>query len=221
MIFDWIDIDKLIENPKNPRQTIDAEYARLVRDLRATYNEKEIIKTAILVRKLEDGKIMLIDGHHRVRAMKEIGITKTPAIIAENYKEGEALADLISMNEPVAKLDDVKVAKIIGKLRELGWSWDRLTDRLGYDKQTLVMFEGLFDFDFDSFEYSVPEFEESPEILMDFIIEVTKQQGEIIDRALETCVNNNESIENREMGLIHIITRYIASKELEQNQKEE
>ncbi len=202
MKFKVISIKDLEKNELNPREVVGREFNRLVSELKAGK-----VKSAILVAE-RDGKYKIVDGHHRVMAAETAGLSELPAIIAENYEDEEQLADLIRMNEQVAEIDEVKMAKIIRRLRELGWDYEVLEQRLAFPSDVIVRYDDLLNFSFDNFKFNsgVPTSVDNKVL---FKVQVTKEQREIIDRTLERCLNNREGVETREQALLLIAQEYL------------
>lgn len=201
-----IQLDQIKENELNPRKLNNKEFNRLVNEFK-----RGEVKSAILVTPLDDG-YQLIDGHHRLLAAQKTGLKSLPAIVVEDYAEQEQLADLIRMNKPVAEIDDVKMAKIIARLKELGWDYGKLERRLTYDEDTLVKYDTLLDFDFSQFKFEEQVNVENIERKNKFTVQVTPDQKEIIDQVLEKCISDNKEIKTREEALLLITQSFLDPK---------
>lgn len=73
----------------------------------------------ILVRPLEDGEYEIVDGHHRVRAAREAGMTQVSAVVAD---PNNPAATAISMNHHRGELDLTTVGRVFQELQAAGWS---------------------------------------------------------------------------------------------------
>ncbi len=203
MQFKIVPIAELKPNELNPREVVGREFNRLVSELKQGH-----IKSALLLATEGDG-YRIVDGHHRVMAAQTAGLSEFPAIIAENYEEVEQLADLVRMNEPVAEIDEVKMAKIIKRLKELGWDYQDLEQRLGFPSDVIIRYDELLNFSFDAFEFKGDVSPVEIKNKVQFSIKVTREQREIIDQTLERCLNRGSGVETREQALLFIAQQYL------------
>ena len=66
----------------------------------------------ILVRRVE-GQYEIIDGHHRTRAAREVGLTEIPCLVATNCSDEDAAALRIGMNRFRGELDLAGTARCV------------------------------------------------------------------------------------------------------------
>src|SRR4051812_23469447 len=71
------DIDQLVDNPQQPRQHIDENG---INELAETIARVGLLEP-IVIKALDDDKFMIIAGHRRVLACKQLGWTSIPAVV--------------------------------------------------------------------------------------------------------------------------------------------
>lgn len=79
-----------------------------------------------LVRQLPAGRYEIIDGHHRIKAARELGYTDIPCVVLDNSDDAKAVALRIGMNRLRGELNLAAVARELDKLVEAGWGTDDL-----------------------------------------------------------------------------------------------
>ena len=84
----------------------------------------------------EDGNIL--DGHHRLRACVELGITDWPSIIRPGLTEDEKRDHVLALNLERRHLTREQRQEVVAKLRAEGWSYRRIGERLGIGQQTAM-----------------------------------------------------------------------------------
>jgi len=72
----------------------------------------------------------VLDGHHRVRACAELGITEYPRIIRPGMSEDEKREHVLALNLDRRHLTREQRRELVGRLRAQGWSLRRIADRL-------------------------------------------------------------------------------------------
>ena len=72
----------------------------------------------------------VLDGHHRVRACAELGITEYPRIIRPGMSEDEKREHVLALNLDRRHLTREQRRELVGRLRAQGWSYRRIADRL-------------------------------------------------------------------------------------------
>ncbi len=124
-----VSLDDLIEDAQNPNSMSAEEFAGLVRSVR----EVGMVQP-ILVTKEANGAPgsfwRIVDGHHRVRAAREVGLSSVSAVIWDGTPQMRRALGVI-MNRFRGSLDYGRVAEIASSLFEEGWSAEHLT-LLGY-----------------------------------------------------------------------------------------
>lgn len=111
-------IDLLEENPRNPNILSEDLYERLKRAI-----SRFGFVQPILVAKGKNGKYIVVDGNHRLKVARELGIKEIPAVITND----DVRAQSISMNKLRGTLDGNIVAELLAELQKDGWELPDLT----------------------------------------------------------------------------------------------
>jgi signal recognition particle subunit SEC65 len=118
-----IEISKLVPYAKNPNRMTPEKYRGLV----AAIDQAGFLQP-ILVAEFANGSYGIVDGHHRVKAAEELGMTAVPAVVVpeEKLPEDWQRATRIGMNRNRGDADLGLIAEEIADLTKLGWSPDDL-----------------------------------------------------------------------------------------------
>lgn len=136
--FGHLDIDSIVPNPKQPRSVFEPEaFAELVHSIR----ELGVLQP-IVVRDLgsKDGKptYELIMGERRLRASKEVGLKKIPAIIRETADEN-MLRDALLENLHRSDLNPLEEASAYQQLLEdFAITQEQLAERIGRSRPRIT-----------------------------------------------------------------------------------
>ena len=128
-----LDPNQIVPNPQQPRSVFEAEaFAELVHSI------KEFgVLQPIVVRSKGSG-YELIMGERRLRASKEAGLTKIPAIVRETADEN-MLRDALLENLHRANLNPLEEASAYKQLLEdFGSTQDQLADKLGRSRPQIT-----------------------------------------------------------------------------------
>ena len=131
--FMELDPSQIVPNPQQPRSVFEAEaFAELVHSI------KEFgVLQPIVVRSKGSG-YELIMGERRLRASKEAGLTKIPAIVRETADEN-MLRDALLENLHRANLNPLEEASAYKQLLEdFGSTQDQLADKLGRSRPQIT-----------------------------------------------------------------------------------
>jgi ParB-like chromosome segregation protein Spo0J len=127
---------RIADPPSNPNVMADGDFQRLVGNIRS-----EGFLQPALVRRLPGDEPMyeIVDGVHRTRAAREVGLDDIPAVILPaDYPDEKARLLQIGMNRLRGQLDLTAVADVLGELRDVpgidvdlsGFSADEITGLL-------------------------------------------------------------------------------------------
>ncbi len=131
--FMELDPNQIVPNPQQPRSVFEPEaFAELVHSI------KEFgVLQPIVVRSKGSG-YELIMGERRLRASKEAGLTKIPAIVRETADEN-MLRDALLENLHRANLNPLEEASAYKQLLEdFGSTQDQLADKLGRSRPQIT-----------------------------------------------------------------------------------
>jgi ParB-like chromosome segregation protein Spo0J len=104
----------------NPNVMDPKDLKRLTESIR-----QEGFLQPILVRRTGAGKLEVIDGCHRLRAVEKLGYEEVLAVVTESDEE-TATALRIGMNKLRGRLDLARVASDAADLFDMGWSLESL-----------------------------------------------------------------------------------------------
>lgn len=109
-----VPIGKLKANPKNPRVLRDEKFAKLKKSL--TDFPDMLNKRPLVGVTDTDGKIMVLGGNMRLRAMQDLGIKTAPVMLADHWTEEQRLEFIIKDNVGFGE-----------------WNWDDLANEWNAD----------------------------------------------------------------------------------------
>jgi len=121
----------LEESPDNPNSMTDDAYEALV----ALIKQQGFLQP-ILVRPIDGTVFRIIDGHHRVRAAKELGMDSIPCVVSDKGPHEEILLR-IAMNKLRGELDITGVGRAFKELHDAGWSTKELV-LTGYEESEVA-----------------------------------------------------------------------------------
>ena len=132
--FGHLDIDSIVPNPKQPRSVFEPEaFQELVHSIR----ELGVLQP-IVVREKSEGEYELIMGERRLRASKEAGLKKIPAVIRET-EDQNMLRDALLENLHRSDLNPLEEASAYAQLLEdFGITQEQLADRIGRSRPQIT-----------------------------------------------------------------------------------
>ncbi len=132
--FGHLDVNAIKPNAKQPRSFFEPEaFAELVHSIR----ELGVLQP-IVVREITDGSYELIMGERRLRASKEAGLTKIPAVIRET-EDQNMLRDALLENLHRSDLNPLEEASAYSQLLEdFGITQEQLADRIGRSRPQIT-----------------------------------------------------------------------------------
>lgn len=132
--FGHLDVSSIVPNPKQPRSVFEPEaFAELVHSI------KELgVLQPIVVREKSEGQYELIMGERRLRASKEAGLKKIPAVIRET-EDQNMLRDALLENLHRSDLNPLEEASAYAQLLEdFGITQEQLADRIGRSRPQIT-----------------------------------------------------------------------------------
>lgn len=103
-----INIKEIEESPINAQVLNDADFRRLVKNLK----KDKCLTSSILIMEQENKKYMCISGHHRLKAALKAGITEAPALIIPEIPESDRIRLQLSHND-INGSPDLEILKIL------------------------------------------------------------------------------------------------------------
>jgi hypothetical protein len=144
--FKAIEADKLVKAAWNYK-TDNAELgAKLVENIKRNGQIENII-----VRQLETGFYEVVNGNHRLDALKTIGAKRVMCYDLGKVTAQEAYRVAIETNETKFSTDVVKLGGLISEIAS-GSSVDELIASMPYSAQEMENFIGMASFDFDKYK---------------------------------------------------------------------
>jgi ParB family transcriptional regulator, chromosome partitioning protein len=132
--FGHLDVNSIVPNAKQPRSVFEPEaFQELVHSIR----ELGVLQP-IVVREIKEGSYELIMGERRLRASKEAGLKKIPAVIRET-EDQNMLRDALLENLHRSDLNPLEEASAYAQLLEdFGITQEQLADRIGRSRPQIT-----------------------------------------------------------------------------------
>ncbi len=132
--FGHLSVDSIVPNPKQPRTVFEPEaFAELVHSI----TELGVLQP-IVVREIKEGSYELIMGERRLRASKEAGLLRIPAVIRET-EDQNMLRDALLENLHRSDLNPLEEASAYAQLLEdFGITQEQLAERLGRSRPQIT-----------------------------------------------------------------------------------
>ncbi len=125
--FIELEVSRLVEAPWNYKQDNPEKYEKLKQNIaRNGFLEN------IIVRELENGKFEVVNGNHRLKALKDLGITKVMTYNLGKVPEKVAKNIAIETNETKFGIDRLKFETLISDLLQ-SFNYDQLANDLPVD----------------------------------------------------------------------------------------
>ena len=174
-------IDDLIPTEENPNKMSDFIYQRM----KDTIKEKGLFGSIICRPKA--GQFQILDGEHRWKACKELGMTELPIEVSvEEISDQETKFWTLYFNNTKGKDDIEKVVQIFNEI-DAGQA-----QLLPFTEDEIKNTKDLFNFDFSQYETTeveVPE-DELPRI---FSLNFTENEWIVLQEALNHVKSQNKS----------------------------
>lgn len=132
--FGHLDVNVIVPNAKQPRSVFEPEaFQELVHSIR----ELGVLQP-IVVREIKEGSYELIMGERRLRASKEAGLAKIPAVIRET-EDQNMLRDALLENLHRSDLNPLEEASAYAQLLEdFGITQEQLAERIGRSRPQIT-----------------------------------------------------------------------------------
>jgi ParB family chromosome partitioning protein len=129
-----LDVHQIRSNPYQPR----IEFAAgALEELKQSIREKGVI-SPVLVRRTADG-FELVAGERRLRAVRELGYKKVPAIVKDIKNESELLELALIENIQREQLNPIEEARAYrGLQKEYSYTQEQVAAKVGKDRATVA-----------------------------------------------------------------------------------
>lgn len=81
---------------------------------------------------------IVLDGHHRLRACRELGITEWPRVVRRGMSENQKRDHVLALNLARRHLSREQRRELVARLRELGMSTRTIANKLGVNRETVM-----------------------------------------------------------------------------------
>lgn len=185
-------IEKIHSNPWNPNEMSEERFNQLKKDMK----EKGYLQF-ILARESpkENGMYEIVDGEHRWKAAKEVGVDSLKTIVAEIPDDNEARKTTLNMNDIKGTDNPVALAEVLDSLTEEE-SAEELEQDLVMSRQEIEQHEMLLDL---PDEQDIEEIDEQiDDEDTEDVIEVNLQFMETqLEQVIEELDTNRENLEHK------------------------
>ncbi len=129
--FLYVPISEIRPNPDQPRQYFDPGS---LAELAESIKEKGVLQP-VIVRRCEDGGVILVAGERRVRAARMAGLDRIPAVVTRGNQAEIALIENLQRED----LRPIEEAEALQRMVEdYGYTHDRLARVLGKARSTIT-----------------------------------------------------------------------------------
>jgi ParB/RepB/Spo0J family partition protein len=139
MNISYLLVDKLFPNEDNPNRMTGEEFENLVESMKAA---GFLEANPILVRPNSDGTYEIVNGEHRWRAARKLGLDRVPCRIRE-MDDLEADRHRVILNKDRGTLDYFKLSKLLNRNYERynheGMTQEKLGELFGFSRSSISM----------------------------------------------------------------------------------
>lgn len=198
-----IKITDITPNSFNPNEMEERQYKKLIHKIKSVgYTQP------IEVRLIKNGQYEVVDGYHRYKACKELGMKDIECVISE-YNDEQAKIENIAKNKIRGLSDPTKLALIIAELSKTK-SIKELEIETGLDsleiKDALELME-IARKSMAELKEKTSLLEQDKMLLIDFA--VTPEQKILIETAVKTAMGQNKTNKRGE-ALVMICKTFLA-----------
>lgn len=187
-----VDIELITPNPDQPRHYFNPD---TLEELSQSIKQKGVLQP-VIIRKGNDGQVLLIAGERRYRAAKMAGLKKIPAILSK----GNPLEIAIIENLQRENLSPIEEAEALARLmKEFEYTQEQLAKVIGKGRSTIAEILSLNKLP-DDLRDQCRESDKYPRRLL---LEVSKQKSESDMTSLFDKINND----NLDSKTVRSITR--------------
>jgi len=162
-----VPIDSLIFADWNYKENDPELTVKLVANIRKNGQIENL-----LVRTLATGATEVVNGNHRLEALRMIGCKNVVVYDLGCISEQEAYRIAIETNETKFVADQIKLAKLVAEM-SVGFSLEDLASTLPYTTSELSEYIKLNAFDFNDYDKRVKEAEDIPPTEPDNVLHIT------------------------------------------------
>lgn len=112
--FRRVPVASLVADPDNPRTNVEED----LDDLKRSIREAGLIQAPV-VRPLPDGRLMIVAGHRRVAAVRQLGWPSIEVVVNRAIRPDSVLAAMLIENGQRRDLDPIEEARALAKIQAL------------------------------------------------------------------------------------------------------
>lgn len=130
----WVAAELVIANDYNPNKVAPPEMALLERSIEADGYTQPIVVWEV------EGKYEVIDGFHRHKVGKKMGLTHLPIVVVNktSTERGDRIASTIRHNRARGKHQIENMSEIVVELSRRNWSNKKIAKELGMDPDEIL-----------------------------------------------------------------------------------
>ncbi len=202
-----VSAQSLIPNPWNPNRMTAAMYAKALESIQL-YGFIDPLTV-----RFKDGHYQIIDGEHRFRAGRDLGMDSFPVLIINNLSDADAKKLTIVMNELHGQADPDKMGDLLAEILNDS-SIDDLLKAMPYDEAVVGAFLGT---ELPALPELAPKApptgasagQPDPTVWVERLYRMPKEAALVVDEAIEKA-KDGEEIELWQ-GLERVAADYLAS----------
>lgn len=163
----------------------------------------------------EPGKFQVLDGHHRVAVLRELGHREARCDVWD-VDDREAKLLLATLNRLEGQDVPIRRASLVHELLE-DISLDDLAGLLPETDKQLEELHALLEFPADEIAAMLQEQAEEAEKVLPRVLTyvVTADQQQVIERAVEAASDGTPGRDRKARGLFHVSTHFLRSRDSE------
>jgi len=183
-IYSEVKLVPIGEIKPSPFENANEFSEELYEALKSDIDEYGLVGQALVVNSKDN---TLIDGHHRLKVMQELGYTEVPVVFYEPKDEVEHKILSIAWNRKRGTFNEQTLHKLIKSIHDSGiYALEELAVRLGFNFSEIQEKLEAIKIDEDlikKLESDAKEQEEALPVLMTFSL--SKKDAELVEEALE------------------------------------
>lgn len=182
----WLDPAKIEPNPWNPNRMERSNLGKLKAEI-----SRRGFSAPVLARPHGEGW-QIVDGEHRFKIAKELGLPLVPAIIVD-LDETEARVKTLQMNGLRGENDPAMLARLLAELNR-SQAAKKLEARLPWSAAEIEGIVALMEKDLEKARQSFKNPAKAPPPLEMFVAFLNGEQKKVVDKAIEAAREPGDDI---------------------------
>ncbi len=127
-VLAYVAPDRIDPNPNQPRRQIERS---ALEELKQSIRARGILQP-LLGAKSGAGRVLLVAGHRRLQAARELGLPRVPVVLVDQLKEEDTVIDAVIENIQRRNLEAWEEGVAYAQLAdEFGWTHDEIGRKIG------------------------------------------------------------------------------------------